>query len=185
VKASKFKPPKGEKVAAIKGPTLGELVGPVKPLPPAPRRVSPVVPKRAPPRIHAPISWGAGAAPAFAVGDDGELIEGARPGQEASLHELKRGHLPAVATLDLHGLFAAEAEKKLLHFCDRQRGARRRAVLVVHGRGTHSRGGRAVLRNEIAAWLSTPPLSHAVLCFATAKPRDGGAGALYILLAPR
>ena len=144
-----------------------------------------MVPRRTPPRSPASLSWEGGAAPAFAVGDDGELIEGARPGQEAALRELKRGRSPPVATLDLHGLNAAEAEKKLVQFCDRQGGGRRRVVLVVHGRGVHSQGGRAVLRNEIAAWLSGPPLSHVVLCFATAKPRDGGAGALYVLLAPR
>jgi DNA-nicking Smr family endonuclease len=41
------------------------------------------------------------------------------------------------------------------------------------------------LRDEIAGWLASSPLADHVLCFATARPKDGGAGAVYVLLAPR
>jgi DNA-nicking Smr family endonuclease len=92
---------------------------------------------------------------------------------------------PFAATLDLHGLTAALGEQKLRRFCEQNRGPRRNAVLVVHGKGTHSPGGRGIIRDEIAGWLSSPPLAYHVLCFATASARDGGAGALYVFLAPR
>jgi DNA-nicking Smr family endonuclease len=169
-----------------RAPTLGELVGPVKPLAPAPKRVPPVVPKRGarPPRPAPLLQTYAGqSAPTFAVDDDGSCIKGVRDGHKPSLRDLALGRLPVTAAIDLHGLTAAEAERKLHLFCERNRGSRRCVVLVVHGRGTHSAGGRGVLRDQIGAWLSHPPLAHQVLCFATARQRDGGAGATYVLLA--
>jgi DNA-nicking Smr family endonuclease len=163
--------------------TLRELIGPVKPLAPGPTRVSPAKTKRATARAPSPPAWSGGSAASFAIDDDGTRLEGARSGQEKVMRELARGQWPATATLDLHGMTAAQAERALVDFCIHQRSARRHAVLVVHGRGIHSPGNRGVLREEIAAWLSSGPLSHMVLCFATARPRDGGGGALYVLLA--
>jgi DNA-nicking Smr family endonuclease len=185
-KASRFAgraPKEGEIVE--RAPTLGELVGPVRPLAPAPKRVPPAAPKRVPraPSMHASPAYAGQPAPSFAVEDDGSSIKGAREEQKAALRDLALGRLPVVAELDLHGLTAAEAERKLHLFCDRQRRSRRCVVLVVHGRGTHSAGGRGVLRDQIGAWLSHPPLAHLVLCFTTARQRDGGAGATYVLLA--
>jgi DNA-nicking Smr family endonuclease len=171
-----------------RGPTLGELVGPVVPLKPAAKRVAPLVTRRAPPKVAPEPSsrWHGGrAAPSFDVQDDGSHIEGVRADENTALRDLARGHLPIVATFDLHGFTSDEAERKLQRFLERQQGPRRRAVLVVHGRGSHSAGGRGVLRDQIATWLSGPPFADMVLCFATARPRDGGGGALYVLLAPR
>lgn len=182
------RPSPGKGAAVDSGPTLRELVGPVEPLRPAAKRISPLAPRRAPPRappLLSPRASGSREAPSFEVEDDGTFIEGARPGQEAALRDLTRGRVPAVATFDLHGLTADEAERKLHRFLEQHQGARRRAVLVVHGRGSHSAGGRGILRDQIAAWLSSPPFAAMVLCFATARPRDGGGGALYVLLSPR
>jgi DNA-nicking Smr family endonuclease len=186
VKAKRPGPGKGAGVEA--GTTLRELVGPVQPLRPAAKRISPLAPRRAPPPAPSSLPsrvTGLREAPAFEVEDDGTFIEGARSGQEAALRDLARGRVTAVATFDLHGFTADEAERKLHRFLEQHQGPRRQAVLVVHGRGTHSAGGRGVLRDQIAAWLSGPPFAGMVLCFATARPRDGGGGALYVLLAPR
>ena len=38
------------------------------------------------------------------------------------------------------------------------------------------------LEEELKAWLTRDPLKRVVLAFATALPRHGGAGALYVLL---
>jgi DNA-nicking Smr family endonuclease len=112
-------------------------------------------------------------------------MEGARVGADAKLRDLKRAKFRVVEELDLHGMTGHEAELAMDRFFDRLRGPRERAVLVVHGRGTHSPGGRGVLRDEIAGWLTSSPLAGHVLCFATARPQDGGSGAVYVLLAPR
>jgi len=60
--------------------------------------------------------------------------------------------------------------------------AGKRCLLVIPGRGANSPGGVAVLKEELKAWLTRDPLKRVVLAFATALPRHGGAGALYVLL---
>ncbi len=56
-------------------------------------------------------------------------------------------------------------------------------MLVVHGKGKHSPRGYAVLRGEIAAWLSQGRAQRDVAAFASVHERDGGTGAVCILLA--
>ena len=75
--------------------------------------------------------------------------------------QLRSGQMSIEAHLDLHGM---------------------RCVLVVPGRGKNSEGGASVLREELSLWLTQAPLKRIVLCFATAQPRHGGAGAVYVLL---
>jgi DNA-nicking Smr family endonuclease len=118
----------------------------------------------------------------FDVDDDGVSIRGVRRGFEDLLEGLEGGRFPVHQTLDLHGLSAEDARRTLLAFCKRARGRVRRAVLVVHGKGSHSPGGRGVLRDEIAGWLSSPPVAEHVVCFASAPLRRGGGGAVYVLV---
>jgi DNA-nicking Smr family endonuclease len=125
------------------------------------------------------------AAPAFEMHRDETTVRGARVGFERRLRELARGLLPVFDTLDLHGMTVEKAEKAVRSFCGTARGAVARAVLVVHGKGLHSRAGQPVLRDELAHWLSTAPVARDVLCFVTARPKHGGTGAMYVLLAAR
>lgn len=158
--------------------TFSELVKGVRPLASRARRVPPPPPGTAGDRAHAPASL------PFEVKDDGQTIEGARLGFDDLLRALRDGRLPIHDTLDLHGSHADEATRSLLRFVKGARGRTRRLLLVVHGKGSHSPGGRGVLRDEMAAWLSSPPLAEHVLCFATAHSKDGGSGAVYVLVAP-
>jgi len=166
-------------------PSFRDYVGGVRPLgqrsgrvPPA-KAISPVVQER-----RSRGSPGTGEI-AFERRDDGLTMEGARPGAKQKVRDLKKGTFRVADSLDLHGMTTDEAHRALRAFLDRQRGARERAVLVVHGRGTHSPGGRGILRDEIAGWLASSPLSDHVLGFATARPEHGGTGAVYVLLLPR
>ena len=52
-------------------------------------------------------------------------------------------------------------------------------VRIIHGKGKLLQGGGAKLKNYVNCWLMQIPW---VLAFSSAQPRDGGAGALYILL---
>jgi DNA-nicking Smr family endonuclease len=162
-----------------KGPeTFRDYVGDVRPLTSPAGRVPPAASRetRASSRTHA--------TPVFDVTDDGQNVEGVRRGFEDVLADLRRGRFPIHATVDLHGLDSEQARKTLLAFCKSATGLARRVVLVIHGKGTHSAGGRGVLRDEIADWLSSAPLAERVLCFATARARHGGAGAVYVLMTP-
>jgi DNA-nicking Smr family endonuclease len=144
-------------------------------MPPPVRAKAIAAPARAEPR---------GAAPLLIWKEQEDRLRAARSGHEGAVSLLARGELPLHGTLDLHGLTVALAEREVARFFARVRGPKRRAVIIVHGKGTHSPGGRSALREALALWLSSAPLEDAVLGFATARQRDGGAGALYVLLAP-
>ena len=122
-------------------------------------------------------------ASAFDLEDEGGPLRGRRLGLDRGLlRKLRSGALRPAATLDLHGHRADEARGLLARFLERQRAQGHRVVLVICGRGTHSPGGAGVLRSEIGTWLSTGPASLHVLGFTSARPEEGGDGAVYVLL---
>ena len=104
----------------------------------------------------------------------------ARPGlQQRQLQRLRRGQLACSATLDLHGMTTATARGEIMSFIDRCRAQHIRCVQLVHGKGYGSGGDLPVLKNRMNSWLRQ---HHDVLAFCSAQPRDGGRGALYVLL---
>ena len=58
----------------------------------------------------------------------------------------------------------------------------KRCVLLVHGRGLHSPDQLPVLKEALLGWLAGGRFGRLVLAFCSARPADGGAGALYVLL---
>jgi DNA-nicking Smr family endonuclease len=119
---------------------------------------------------------------AFTVERLGERIEGLAAGIDRQhLLRLRRGEVPVDLRIDLHGLVAAEARRRLSTELERAQAAGLRCVLVIHGRGLHSEGS-AVLREGVAEWLVAAPLAGRVMAFTSARPGDGGSGASYVLL---
>lgn len=98
-----------------------------------------------------------------------------------TMERLRRGRVRPEARLDLHGLTQPEAHRALSAFLPSQREAGRRCILVITGKGRVSEGG-GVLRNQLPNWINTPELRPHVIGYAEAQPRDGGAGAVYVLL---
>ena len=96
--------------------------------------------------------------------------------------QLKAGRLSAEGHLDLHGQNADQALDSLLFFMRESYLAGRRMVLVIPGRGKNSPRGLGILRQELQTWLTREPLRRIVLAFCTAQPKDGGTGAIYVLL---
>jgi DNA-nicking Smr family endonuclease len=97
----------------------------------------------------------------------------------ASAERLKRGRYPIEAVLDLHGLTQEEAHRALSGFVAASQAAGRRCVLVVTG---HGRASGGILKAAVPRWLDEPGLRPRLLARAPARPQDGGAGALYLLL---
>ena len=54
-----------------------------------------------------------------------------------------------------------------------------RCLLVIHGKGYYSSSGEPILKNLLKNWL---PLQPDVIAFHSAKPKDGGTGAIYLLI---
>src|SRR5438093_8610624 len=119
----------------------------------------------------------------FDISDTREYVEGAIVGLDPRLlRRLRRGDFSWQAYLDLHGLTADEARPAVDSFLADAVRAGHRCVLLVHGRGRNSKDQTPVLKERLKVWLARGASARIVLAFATARPCDGGAGALYVLL---
>ena len=115
--------------------------------------------------------------------DTDEYIEGHAPGLDLRIvRRLRKGHYSIQAHVDLHGHTREDAKKELLRFIEESHRKGHRLVLVVHGRGLHSKDQIPVLKQGLRIWLSTGRISRYVLAFTSAQRHDGGLGAVYVLL---
>lgn len=112
--------------------------------------------------------------------DPGEEMVHVRPGlQKRVIRRLRRGQYAIEAELDLHGLTRAEAGQALSDFLLDARRRRLGCVRIIHGKGRRSSNEGPVLKPAVAGWLRR---RAEVLAFCSARPVDGGSGALYVLL---
>jgi DNA-nicking Smr family endonuclease len=115
-----------------------------------------------------------------------EYIEGSVKGFSPKLmRRLKRGQFPVQDYIDLHGMTRQEAETEVKEFLLESHRLGLRCVLIVHGRGLNSPESLPVLKEGLPIWLNRGPIKKIVIAFATAKPYDGGTGAIYVLLKRR
>jgi DNA-nicking Smr family endonuclease len=109
-----------------------------------------------------------------------EALSYGRPGiSPDTLRKLRRGHWVIQHQLDLHGLRTDAAREALAEFL---RGACKRGlrcVRVVHGKGLGSVNKEPVLKNKVRNWLVQ---KDEVIAFCSARPADGGTGAVVVLL---
>ena len=100
-----------------------------------------------------------------------------------TLRRLRQGKLRIEANLDLHGCPVEEARLRVAWLLQQPASGRYPGeplcVRIVHGIGYNSPHGIGKIKRLLAIWL---PQSERVLAFCTARPNDGGQGALYVLL---
>jgi DNA-nicking Smr family endonuclease len=119
----------------------------------------------------------------FALEDSAEFFEGHVMGLDPLVvAKLKAGQYRPEAQLDLHGQKAEQALETLIAFIHQAYNKNQRFLLVITGRGINSPSGLGILRINMQEWLIQHPLKRVVLAFCTAQAKDGGAGAVYILL---
>lgn len=119
----------------------------------------------------------------FEVADDGTSLEGRRLDVDPrEIRRLRTMRYAVDGKLDLHGMKASEARAAVTRFLAKRASEGDRAVIVVHGKGSHSPRGDAVLRGEIGAWLSQGAAARHVLAFASVLDRAGESGSLFVLL---
>jgi DNA-nicking Smr family endonuclease len=112
--------------------------------------------------------------------ETGEELWFCRPGlQPTLLRKLRRGQFTVQGELDLHGMTVPVARQALGDFLRERRLRGARCVRIIHGKGLGSRHRRPVLKNKVNAWLQR---RDEVLAFCSARPVDGGTGAVYVLL---
>jgi DNA-nicking Smr family endonuclease len=99
--------------------------------------------------------------------------------QNNVLKKLRRGFFGLDAEIDLHGLTSNTAKRQLLNFMQDCVETGCRCVHIVHGKGYRSADNHPVLKNNINLWLRQ---HKDVQAFCSAPPKDGGTGAVFVLL---
>jgi len=115
--------------------------------------------------------------PALAGGE--ELVFRRPQVQPAVLRKLRRGEYRVQREIDLHGLTVAEAKLALRRFLVSALEQQVRCIRIIHGKGLRSGHRGPVLKAAVGAVLRR---TGAVLAYVSARPVDGGTGALYVLL---
>jgi DNA-nicking Smr family endonuclease len=111
-----------------------------------------------------------------------ETLSYCRPGiSREVVKKLRRGDWIVQAQLDLHGMRRDEAREALGEFVHASVKRGLRCLRVIHGKGLGSIGKEPVLKDKVRAWLVQ---KAEVIAFCQARPHDGGAGAVLVLLQP-
>jgi len=130
---------------------------------PLPRAAPAVPPKSAVPRPK-PLPLAAGSAPDI---------------DRRTAERLRRGQMPIDMRLDLHGMTREEAHGRLAAAIDVAWRDGRRVILIITGKG------QGILQQSVPRWLNEGDTRRRILTFSHAQPKDGGSGALYVLLKRR
>lgn len=99
--------------------------------------------------------------------------------QDRVLRQLRRGGFRLEAEIDLHGLNRDKARAEVSAFLAECRDLDRRCVRIIHGKGNGSPNSGPVLKRQLDGWLRKV---RDVRAFCSARPQDGGTGAIYVLL---
>ena len=114
--------------------------------------------------------------------DTDDALSFRRPGVGPEVtRKLRKGDWAIQREIDLHGLRSDEARLALTTFIREAHKYGIRCVRVVHGKGLGSPGKTPVLKSKVHSWLVQ---KNQVMAFVQAKPAEGGAGALVVLLTP-
>ena len=95
------------------------------------------------------------------------------------LRRLKRGYFSIADQIDLHQMTANVARTAIKQFLDENKRDGRLCVKIIHGKGLRSRAQGPVLKRLVDGMLRQ---RADVLAFASAKPAEGGTGAVIVLL---
>jgi DNA-nicking Smr family endonuclease len=110
-------------------------------------------------------------------GDEAAWLQ---PGMSPNvLRDLRRGRWVVQAYLDLHGMNRDEARHHVALFLAECHAHGQRCLRIVHGKGLGSPGREPVLKKLVQGWLAQ---RKEVLAFCQARPADGGAGAVVVLI---
>ena len=99
--------------------------------------------------------------------------------QKRVFKKLRRGQYITIDELDLHGLNVKQAKNLLLHFLEIALQVEGSCISIIHGKGHRSSNKEPVIKRQTNHWLQQHPR---VLAFHSAQAKDGGTGAVYVLL---
>ena len=98
---------------------------------------------------------------------------------------LQKGKIRPEARIDLHGFTQDKANSYLKDKLTELYKKNIRCILIIPGKKIGKYGSEGILKKEVPRWLNISPLREMVLMTSWAQPKDGGDGALYVLLKKR
>jgi DNA-nicking Smr family endonuclease len=99
--------------------------------------------------------------------------------QNKLFSKMRQGKIHIGAALDLHGMTVEKAEPELIDFLIACQQQQIRFARIIHGKGWGSQDNKPVLKGKVNHWLRQSGL---VLAFCSAIIKDGGTGAVYVLI---
>jgi len=96
--------------------------------------------------------------------------------------KLKKGKIRPEKIIDLHGYTQFRAHTYINDELLKCYNRNIRSVLIITGKKIGKLGAEGVLKKEVPKWLNISPLRDIILMTSWAMPKDGGEGALYVLL---
>ena len=112
--------------------------------------------------------------------ESGDTLIYQGPGiQDGVFRKLRRGQFHMQSELDLHGLNREGAKLAVTRFLAHCQDQGYRSVRIIHGKGNGSPNSGPVIKRYLDSWLRK---RKDVVAFCSARPVDGGTGAVYVLL---
>jgi DNA-nicking Smr family endonuclease len=100
--------------------------------------------------------------------------------QNKVLKRLKKGQVPVIAELDLHGHTINKAKLSIDRFILQNQNIHTPGCIrIIHGKGYGSQDATPVIKQYIPGWLQEYP---DVLAYCSCPVSDGGTGAVYVLM---
>lgn len=96
--------------------------------------------------------------------------------------DIKKGKFRPEKVYDLHGYTQYGAHNYLNEEIIKCYKRNIRTLLIITGKKLGASGAEGVLKKEVPRWLNISPLREVILMTSWATARDGGDGALYVLL---
>lgn len=99
--------------------------------------------------------------------------------QKKTFKKLKQGKFTVEDIVDLHGLTIDKARDLINNFINHALQQQLKCVQIIHGKGYKSHEKGPVLKPLVNSWLRQ---KNDVLAFCSTLQREGGTGAVYVLL---
>lgn len=95
------------------------------------------------------------------------------------LKRLTKGQFSIGQRLDLHGFTQDQALDALNNFINNGCTSNKQCLLIIHGKGYHSGSNKPKIKSLCERFLRAHPLT---IAFCSAQAKDGGTGAVYVLI---
>ena len=96
--------------------------------------------------------------------------------------KLKAGKINIDLRLDFHGLTLEEAFNSLVKNIEKAYNSGLKLILIITGKGRGTKEGKDSIKILIEKWMKYPIISSKVIKYVDAQQKDGGTGAIYVLL---